>query len=96
MPVSMVVQTMTRDEIDSWLSYFVHKDPDPHEVQMAILIANVRNAMKGKKGAASKVVDFIISKKPKKKVKRIEGTEDMIQIGKYQPIKKSDLHKYLK
>lgn len=84
---------MTKDDINGWLSYFIYKGPDAHEIQNAILIATVRNAASAK--AKSKPEQFIITKKPKKMIKK-GPTEDMMQIGRYQPIKKKDLHKYLK
>lgn len=95
MPVAAVTHMLTKEEVDGWLSYFAYKDPDAQELQMAILIATARNAMSSK--AKSKVTDFIITKKPKKttKVDKLRDDE-MIHIGKYQPIKKADLHRYLK
>ena len=88
LPVRYLGDLLTKDELNSWLSYYTYKEPDTQEIQMAILIASVRNALGGKTVAK----DFIFSGKESKE----ENGDEFIQLGKFKRIKKSDLKNYLK
>ena len=55
---------MTKSESLKWLSFFYHKEPEPLEVQIAVLSAMVANGLGAKKAKAE---DFIISPVKKKK-----------------------------
>ena len=56
---------MPKLEFERWMKYLRDKPADVPEVQMAVLIATVRNALGGK----AKAEDFIFSNKVKSKDK---------------------------
>jgi len=89
-PVRHLNDLLTKDELNAWLSYFTHKEPAVEEVQLAILISSVRNALGGKATPR----DFIFSGKAAK-VKENED-EEYMTIGNFKPIKKCDLKSYMK
>jgi len=59
---------LTKSELYGWMSYFKYKEPDVQEVQMAILISTVNNALGGK----AKTEDYILSHTPKVKSKKVK------------------------
>ena len=70
----------------------MYKDPDVAEIQMGILIAAVKNAVSTK--AKAKASDFFISGRENRDINK--ENKDEITLGDFRPIKKADLHKYLK
>lgn len=92
MTVFEVENTLTKDEVLGWLSYFKNKPADIQEIQMAMLITSVRNALGGK----TKVDEFILTSKKQKQQQKAKEDEDTITIGDFQPIAKKDLNKFFR
>ena len=61
MGVVQMKQSMTSQEFHGWMIYLSNKQPDAHEIQLAVLTSMVGNAM----GSKRPPTDFIIHKERK-------------------------------
>ncbi len=84
----MIPTMLTRDELYAWMRYFKYKPPEVQEIQMAILISSVRNAMSSKNPTKPK--DFIFSNMDKKKQKGV------IEVDGFNSISEESLKDFIK
>ena len=77
LPVAVMRQVISQSEFTGWIRYFSHRQPDPHEIQLAVL-SHIAASGLGSKD--SKVDDYIISK-PKKSTPKNDDTDEPLPNG---------------